>query len=308
MWDYELRSVRERKKLPSEQAIYIYDSIPAPLLAQLEFIWRDATGRASSSFAQMIRETYARRTGMKYILSVKGEDGIGAVLFFMQVSDIDTALDVLELGFHLIEHWLPSYVTNNVSGLSGIRMSGSEAIDLANMCFQQHAIGYQIAGGEIVRVDSQFLHVEVVETTLTLLHDAAFKGPSDEFMKAHEDYRHGRMRDAATTALSAFESTMKAIADARGWTYNTWDTAGALIALMWKNNLLPERFRKQFTEIEQLLTGLAKVRNAGGIAHGQGLDVIETPDYIAAYALHQAATNIVLLMEAHRSQPVGVSE
>jgi hypothetical protein len=130
----------------------------------------------------------------------------------------------------------------------------------------------------------------------------AFKGASDEFMKAHEHYRHGRNKEAVTVALSAFESTMKAICEKRTWGYKPHDSAGALIAIIWRNNLIPERFRKQFDQLEQLLVGLATVRNTSG-AHGQGTNVIETPDYIAAYALHQAAANIVLLVEAHNALP-----
>jgi hypothetical protein len=50
-----------------------------------------------------------------------------------------------------------------------------------------------------------------VKPALSLLHDAGFDGPADEFMKGFEHYRHGRNKEAVAEALKAFESTMKAI-------------------------------------------------------------------------------------------------
>ena len=48
-----------------------------------------------------------------------------------------------------------------------------------------------------------------------------------------------------------------------------------------------------------LKSGLPKVRNEAG-GHGQGSKLKRIPEYIAAYALHLAATNIVMLVEAFR--------
>ena len=44
---------------------------------------------------------------------------------------------------------------------------------------------------------------------------------------------------------------------------------------------------------------VAPAKSSG--AHGQGATPRETPDYVAAYALHLAAAKILFLVEAHKS-------
>ena len=43
-----------------------------------------------------------------------------------------------------------------------------------------------------------------------------------------------------------------------------------------------------------------EVRNEEG-AHGQGATLRKTPNYVAAYALHLAAANILFLAETHKA-------
>ena len=50
-----------------------------------------------------------------------------------------------------------------------------------------------------------------------------------------------------------------------------------------------------------LEAGLPTVRNKSSSGHGQGKETVAIPDYIAAYALHLAAANIVMLVQAHRA-------
>ena len=51
-----------------------------------------------------------------------------------------------------------------------------EIIDEINRRFREHGCGYQYENGEFMRVDSQFIHAEVVKPVLLLLLDKAFKG------------------------------------------------------------------------------------------------------------------------------------
>ncbi len=65
---------------------------------------------------------------------------------------------------------------------------------------------------------------------------------------------------------------------------------------------MPPDVRNQFSQLASLMEGIATVRNRMG-GHGQGSAPVEIPDYVAAYALHLAAANIVLLVEAHKALP-----
>jgi hypothetical protein len=50
-----------------------------------------------------------------------------------------------------------------------------------------------------------------------------------------------------------------------------------------------------------LKTGLPGVRNPTG-GHGQAPKAQPVPEYVAAFALHMTATNIVFAVEAYRSK------
>jgi hypothetical protein len=40
------------------------------------------------------------------------------------------------------------------------------------------------------------------------------------------------------------------------------------------------------------------------LQYGTGEEPVEVPDYVAAYILHLLAANTVLLIDAHRAQPI----
>ena len=178
------------------------------------------------------------------------------------------------------------------------------AIAELNQRFQEHAIGYQYQSGRIVRMDSQYLHAETVKTAVSLLHDTGFAGPLDEFMEAHKHYREGNGKAAIVSANNAFESTMKAICDKRGWGYDRdRATAKSLIDTLFSNGLIPSSMQSHFAGLRATLEGgLPTARNRmAGAGHGQGAEPVDVPKHIVSYALHLAATNIVFLIEAHNA-------
>ena len=107
------------------------------------------------------------------------------------------------------------------------------------------------------------------------------------------NYRAGETKDAITDANNAFESTLKTICEQRCWQYVPGARVSDLLNVMRKNGLLPDYLDASFEQlVATLKSGLPKVRNEVG-THGQGTSPRETPDYVAAYALHLAAANIL---------------
>jgi hypothetical protein len=154
---------------------------------------------------------------------------------------------------------------------------------------------------ELVRRDSEFIHDQAVKPALALLQDPAFSGAEEEFQSAYERFRKGDNKGAIADTLKAFESTMKAICDARGWTYHSGATASALIAIMFDKRLVPAYLANHFGGLRSALeAGVPTVRNKTS-GHGQGAVPQEVPDHLVAFALHLAASNIVFLVQAHRA-------
>ncbi len=192
---------------------------------------------------------------------------------------------------------LPGYRKLDVS------QKPDDAINELNHRFQEHEIGYQFEGGQIIRVDSKFIHAEVVLPALALLSDSDFAGPEQEFRNAHEHYRRQEYKNAIVDALNSFESTIKSIYDVREWEYSKTATAQKLIEVIFTKGLIPTYLQTHFSSLRSVLeAGVPTVRNKTS-GHGQGAIPIDVPEHLAAYVLHLTASNIVMLVEAHKSHP-----
>ena len=111
----------------------------------------------------------------------------------------------------------------------------------------------------------------------------------------------GENKDAIADALSAFESTMKAICDDRGWKYGPKDTAKPLLDILFKNGLIPADLLSHFTGLRSAMeSGLPTIANRTS-RHGQGSTPTAVPDHYVAYALHLVASNIVFLVECNKA-------
>ena len=293
--------------------IYKYDELPQPLRVQIAHILRDTiseieygpvpkymnVGHIEERW-RLIHDAFAKERGEFVLGNKKWNKGYYDLCtsFLLHESDFDQIMSLIGIAFEFMDRRLVTAMNYRDRQL----IDG--AIAELNQRFQEHAVGYQYQAGRIVRVDSQYLHAETVEAAVSLLHDAGFKGPSEEFMKAHEHYRKGNNKEAIVSAGNAFESTIKAICDKRGWDYDKDKaTANVLINILFSNNLIPSSMQSHFTSLRATLeSGLPTVRNnTEGGAHGQGAEPVDVPKHIVSYALHLAATNIVFLIEAHNA-------
>ena len=91
---------------------------------------------------------------------------------------------------------------------------------------------------------------------------------------------------------------MKVACEVKGWTYEKGARATDLIKVLRRNGLFPDYLDNSFDQlIATLSSGLPAVRNNDG-GHGQGATPRETPSFVASYALHLTATNIVFIADA----------
>ncbi|WP_334974002.1 STM4504/CBY_0614 family protein [Nostoc sp.] len=303
---YDIYSKRQKRLMGEFPDIYQYDDIPRQLRIQIVHIMNDAIGaysnhKETANIFQVIHDILCREYGM---LSFEGifSDGYKAdvINFMLGSNDTKQVIDVVELSFQLI---YITYRLDNIRYYTAPKITLENAIEELNFRFTEHGVGYQYESGEIIRVDSQIIHAEAVKPVLLLLSDTRFKGANEEFLKAHEHYRHGRYKECLVDCLKAFESTMKTICDIQGWSYQPTDTVKKLIDICFQNNLIPTYLQNQFTSLKSNLeSGIPTVRNKNG-GHGQGSQPITVPQYFAAYQLHITASTILFLLEAEKSLP-----
>ena len=293
--------------------IYKYDELPQPLRVQIAHILRDTieeiqygpkpkhigVGRIDEMW-RLIHNAVAKERGEFVLGNKKLHNGYYDLCtsFLLEESDFEQVMSLVGIAFEFMDLRLMTAFNHRDRQL----IDG--AIAELNQRFQEHSIGWQYQAGQIVRVDSQYLYAETVDAAVSLLHDAGFKGPLDEFMEAHKHYREGNSKAAIVSANNAFESTMKAICDKRGWGYDKdRATAKSLIDTLFSNGLIPSSMQSHFAGLRTTLEGgLPTARNTtSGAGHGQGAEPVDVPQHIVSYALHLAATNIVFLIESHNA-------
>ncbi|QPR37344.1 hypothetical protein I6G96_13285 [Delftia acidovorans] len=301
----ELFSKRQRKNRGEFPEVFVYDKLPTALRVQIVHLIKDAFGTDqygshSTGLYSELNEVLCREYGL-FRLHREGNDCDERLFnFILQTDDIEKCLDAVELCFRLINN----HIAGNLHYLQATsrKINPEDAVSDLNKRFREHGVGYQFEITEIIRVDSQFIHSEIVKPALILLSGSNFIGASEEFFSAHEHYRHGKNKECLVDCLKALESTIKSICIAKGWEFRSSDTAKNLINICFTNGLLHTSLDSQFTSLRSLLeSGVPTVRNKFG-GHGQGAEVVEVPNHITRYALNLTATSIYFLVDAFKGQ------
>jgi AbiJ N-terminal domain 4 len=308
---------KKRLEKGNQPEIYQYDELSLTFRRQVVYIWVNATGdyrriRLACHFWQTIHDLIARELGVfklsPNILNEENYFELCKEFLLNKDTPIENLLDLIELTFNFVDIVIRQKLENPCSPDEimlerSVSLQPDEAISELNDRFREHEIGYQFEGGQIIRVDSKFIHAEVVVPALGLLSDPNFAGPEQEFRSAHEHYRRQEYKEANNYALKSFESTIKSICDVRGWSYAKTACAKDLINIILTNQLVPQYLQDYFSGLRKVLeSGVPTVRNKTS-GHGQGATPIEVPEHLAAYMLHLTASNIVMLIEAHKAQP-----
>ena len=152
-----------------------------------------------------------------------------------------------------------------------------------------------------VRIESQFIHAEVVKPALALLTAKEYAEANAEFLTALEHYRKGETKQCLNECLKTFESTMKAICTKRKWAVRSKDTAKELIDVCLKNGLTPPLIHSHIRGVRATLArGIPTIRNRPP-GHGQELELIEVPPHYARYMLNLTAATIHFLIESEKA-------
>lgn len=300
---FDLYSKRRKRETGEVPDVYQYNDVPRALRVQAIHIWESALGGRGhnvfdeiSGFFHHIDATLCREYGL-FRLSDRDEGSQESVANFMLVTkDADQVLDVIELVFHSID----TVVRDNSDLFGDATQEPDDAIQELNARFREHGVGYQYESGQIIRVDSQFLHKEVVRPALKFLAEDYLAGANEEYLSAHDHYRKGNYKECLNDCLKAFESTMKSLCVKRKWTFDPRATAKALLDLLFEKGLVPSFMQSHFTGLRTTLeAGVPTIRNKMS-GHGQGAVPTDVPEPIAAYALHLTASNILLLVKLER--------
>jgi hypothetical protein len=302
---YDIFSKRAKRERGNAPEVYCYDQISNTLRVQIVHVLTDvlstddAYEKKLEESAKVIHDVLAREYGLFMLsedLQYHRQYSKAVFDFVLKTANVERVLDILELGLFIAER-----VQANYSYHEKPVLVAAEGVDEINNRFREDAVGYQYESGKILRVDSQFMHQEVVKPALAVLRSADLAGANQEFLAAHEHYRNRRYKEAINECLKAFESTMKVICIRQSWNVESNATASRLIDVCFANKLVPDYLQSEFASLRSALeSGIPTVRNRTS-GHGQGSSPAPVPDYVAGYLLHLTAATAVFLTDAERS-------
>jgi hypothetical protein len=307
----EVFSRRQREQRGEVSDVFTYDEVPHALRIQFLHIINDGLGFEDEANRtnqveqgyQAIVHTLRREHGwLELPPNARGYRSRMQELreFIVHASEAEHILDAVELAARVMNGPARKFAYRNsqsaVKAIDGL-------LEELNERFRQHGLGYRfdVASSSLVRIDSEFLHAEAVKPALSILSNPKYAGVQDEFLKAHEHYRHGRSKEAMSEALKSLESMAKSIARSHEWPYDERATMKPLLDVLFERELIPKLWTQQFTGLRTMLeSGVPTARNrlAG---HGQGTEIVDVPDHFVSFALHQTASALVFLDAAERA-------
>jgi hypothetical protein len=297
-----LFSKRQKKLRGEVPEVYTYDDLNDNLRTQIIYAFNDAfdknNGKKVRDVYEEIRKILLREYGLLFLANNQYDDPEDDFLkFYFKEDDFEKVIDAIELICKFIDY----KIRKNPWDYSQ-RFNPDQALIEINERFKEHGIGYSYENGEIIRIDSTFVHSEITKPTIALLWNEKFSGANEEYMKAHDHYLHGRNKECLNDCLKSFESVLKTICKEKKWQFNQSDTSKKLIKICFENELVPSFTQNQFTSLQNLLeSGIPTIRNKLG-GHGQGTEKITVDDIMTRYALNLTGSNIIFLINQSNIQ------
>src|SRR6185437_10432080 len=282
----QLFSKRKQQETQKEKG-FEYAELPGPLKYQVIHICNGAAQNfphvffhGRDSFYVGVHQSLCRNLGLPFLFRDARSAEEAVWTYFLNENDAGKCLDVIEA---VLDHMV-KIVRGDSWVNSGMGYEIQGATDEINARFKENYIGYELQEGRFIRIDSSFLHSEIMAPSLVVLREPYLQGANQEFSRANDHFRHRRFPECMNECLKAFESTMKSICDKRGWTYNQNATANVLLDVCKNNNLFPTYMETSLAGLRSVLVNVATMRNRLS-GHGQGSQQIQITEETAAFVL-----------------------
>jgi hypothetical protein len=257
----------------------MHDEVPDQLATSVRVVIESANGRVSALFEKHLESALMEHFGI----------GKQWFTFFFGGPHVDLFIDAVEI---LSERARVQYLVS--AGGVPSRTIHVAAIpdvdDRLNRAFERFRFGYRIEEGEVRRLGSPVLDLEVVGPALLAVRRPGWEEAERSFREALEHQRAGEVDDALTAANAAVEAALKA-AGMKGTTLSQ-------LAKSFKQSTLSPGYLENVPGLlTDLLDRLHAARSVAGDAHGKKPDAPEVPQALADLALYWAGAFIVYLAE-----------
>lgn len=152
---------------------------------------------------------------------------------------------------------------------------------------------------QIILVDNEHLHTEIVDRTFELTREAAFASAQRDYAEAWKHYRKGDADDALVNAHKAVESAMKLVikrVDPMSTPENM--QTNQLVPLLVQLDVLPSRLQNLVVGLNQIFMNSGSLRNSAGTGHGS-VDLSSPEATVALMALRMSGTLVSFLVDRY---------
>ncbi|PJZ59681.1 STM4504/CBY_0614 family protein [Leptospira adleri] len=288
---YNIFSKRQKQMRGEVPDIYRYDVLPETLRVQFIHIINDVLKSIGGEeeryqvreLLEDVHRILLKEYGVFFLISSHQSPIDDYLNFILREKNVERVLDGIELFGKAL-----SLVKDNLYYPG--KITSSEAIKEVNSRFREAGIGFKIEDGIIVKIDSELLHKETVQDTLKLIHGKEYLNINNEYLSAHEHFRHGRYSEAIADSLKAFESSLKLACEKRKISYDKKDTSKRLIDLLFQNTFFPSYMQTYIGSLRAILeSGIPTIRNRTS-GHGKGVGT--DPEALATESLSNFILNI----------------
>lgn len=294
---------------------YEYVVLPDELRNKILFMMEESLSTSSSLGDPFYFEGGANSTGWNRIIyeTMKREGSLSLAVTGGTCGEIIhkclLQCDVKKL-LTLVEEFLAEAMREGGRGLPPIlynRVPHTTICDKMNSLFKECHIGYEFLPDATKairarRINSKYANEKMIKTTLALLHDLDFAGPSREFNEALDEYNDQKYSNAIVSANKAFESMMKAVLQELKIPFDHKANAAKLIGVLFAQQVIPSNLQSLSGGIKTVLTGLPTLRNAPAVAHGAGRDSQEVERSYAEFGLNLCATYLLFLEARYKER------
>jgi len=285
--------------------VYSYDVLPKGLKIQVIHIWKlffdQEVYKPLSNYIEEsvlhIDRLIAAEMQKHSIIHPNFKYNVieGLFNFFEHSQDVEADLSLIELMNRFCEHIEKKQ--SDYYGEPGYNFQ--DIVNDINLRFKQNGIGFQYENDIIIRMDNEILHEATIKPALHFLQALEYKNANEEFLKAHEHFRHNRYEACLVECNKSFESTMKIICSKNGWvTKSEFPQAKELVNVLLTNDFLPKYHESQLSALKNLLEGsIPTIRNKYA-SHGKGNDnTIKPTEHLTSYTLYMTGATIKFLIE-----------
>ncbi|MBZ3691001.1 STM4504/CBY_0614 family protein [Phyllobacterium calauticae] len=300
----DLYSRRRQRELGVNIDVYEYDIVPKKLQNQFMLIIQEVFGVYGSSYPEhfyeqivdVLRKEFGEESLCNKYRTFKGDELRD---FLVNETSHEKLIDAIDLMLRILTNF-----SKDENAAVELRQRCADALLEFNERCRISGFGYSCDEGRLIRIDSHVLHSQAVLPALALLADPIFRNANTEFRNAFEHWRHGKGSEVLVDCLKAFESTMKIIANEKGWTVPDKATAKQLVDVMLNNNVVPAFYQSQLAGLRSVLeSGIPTPRNRAA-GHGAGTNPTpEVPVELVRYVLHLTAATILFLVDAYKAMP-----